>query len=84
MKLSIKIEDLELRSCNRSLGQKGKHDRLEIVKWNDDMCHTLAHWHDYNLQYCIDRPLKPDVDFELFHKLTKVGYSLLKEFYNII
>ena len=62
MKFSIRIEDLELRSCGEHLLTEGvEHTRAEIVQWeNEEYCWTLAYWNKnsngYNLEFVGNRP----------------------------
>ena len=86
MKFSLRIEGLEVRSCNKHLLDDGEHDRAEIVKWSKDKnekeyCFTIAYWNKgeegYDLQFVGSRPF--DVDGEIFMKLAKQGQKMLDE-----
>ena len=83
MKFSIRIEDLELRSCGEHLLTEGvEHTRAEIVKWeNEEYCWTLAYWNKningYNLMFVGNRPF--DTNQEIFMKLAKQGQRLLDD-----
>ena len=86
MKFNLRIEDLEVRSCNINLLSDGEHDRAEIVKWSrsrdkKEHCCTVAYWNldkeDYNLQFVGNRPF--DADTGIFMKLAKHGQQILDD-----
>lgn len=86
MNFNLRIEDLEVRSCNNNLMPNGKHERAEIVKYSHDtdgkeFCWTVAYWikekEGYNLKFVGGRPF--NVYGELFMKIAKQGQILLDE-----
>ena len=77
-KICYKIGDeLELRTCDISLTQRGEPETLEIIKWEGSSCYTLAYWKKGDLMFVGDRPL--NVDQDDFFRLVKYGYETLKE-----
>ena len=88
MEFTIKINDLELRSCVEvGLSMSEKYNTAEIVLWkhykddNSDKkyCLTVAYWvkesDTYNLKFVGERPF--EIDNKIFMKLIKIGQSLL-------
>lgn len=83
MKFSLRIEDLEVRSCNENLLLDRIHDRAEIVKWESlkdvEYCGTVAYWErvkgGYELRFINDRPF--NVDPVIFMGLAKQGQRML-------
>lgn len=76
---------LELRTCNKYLGQEGEHTRMEIVQWwsNPDVCYTLAAWDRtdetpplFDLKFVGDRPFKLEFPTE-FWELAAKGQKYL-------
>lgn len=87
MKFNLRIEDLEVRSCNIHLLSDGEHNRAEIVEWSkgrdktqSHSC-TLAYWNldeeGYDLQFVGGRPF--DTDTGIFMKLAKHGQQILDD-----
>jgi hypothetical protein len=87
MKFNLRIEDLEVRSCNINLLSDGEHNRAEIVEWSkgtgktqSHSC-TLAYWNldeeGYDLQFVGGRPF--DTDTGIFMKLAKHGQQILDD-----
>ena len=85
MKFNMRIEDIEVRSCNSTLISEGEHTTAEIVKWNCDVpnqeyCFTVAYWKKINydrldLIFVGDRPF--EINQKLFMKIAEYGdYSL--------
>ncbi len=86
MKFNIRIDNLEVRSCNENLLSVGDHTKAEIVKWEDEAsCYTLAYWtkdsEGYDLQFVGNRPF--DVDEQLFMELAKQGQLILDSYFSI-
>ena len=82
MKFNIKIGNLELRSTGEGLISTNKHDRAEIVKWeNHNNCYTIARYdiNGDNFSFIDDRPYDRGVDMLVFMKLVKIGFSLLRD-----
>lgn len=80
MKFNIRIDNLEVRSCNENLLSVGDHTKAEIVKWEDEAsCYTLAYWtkdsEGYDLQFVGNRPF--GADWRLFMDLAQQGQKLL-------
>ena len=45
MKFSIRLDDLEVRSCGKHfLVESEPHDTAELIKWEDRYCYVLAYW----------------------------------------
>ena len=84
MKFTFRIDDLELRSCNKNLLEEGEHTTAEIVKWfKEDTCYVVAHWvlgrECYDLMFVSDRFIK--VDKSVLMELAEMGQNILnKEF----
>ena len=90
-KFSIKKGNLELRSCDQHLANFNKHDRAEIVKWDDkydgkEYCYTIGHWrrpkdNDFDFVFVGDRVLEVDESvIKLIHKgQRKLKKALAKE-----
>jgi len=86
MKFNLRIEDLEVRSCNINLLSDGEHNRAEIVEWSkgrdkkESTC-TLAYWNldeeGYDLQFVGGRPF--NTDSVVFMKLAKHGQQILND-----
>lgn len=83
-KFSLRINDLEVRSCGKQLLSDDGHNRAEIVKWfkvtdEKECCMAVAYWREhsggYNLQFIGDRAFK--VDAEVFMVLAKHGQDVL-------
>ena len=60
---SVRVGDLELRSCDDALCGKTPHTSAEIVQWADfdggPGCYTLAHWGgERDLRFVGARPLE--------------------------
>jgi hypothetical protein len=79
MEVSIRIKDLELRSCNEFL-MEGT-GTFEIVQWVDDKCYTVAFFINgsIDLTFVGGRPF--DTCKDTFWALAQVGFELLKEEY---
>lgn len=80
----MRIEQLEVRSCNKHLMNDGEHITCEIVKWNDDnkTCFTLASWCEhkggYDLHFVGCRPFEL-CEYSEFWKLAKAGQQYLED-----
>ena len=79
---NIRIENLELRSCDENLVKWKEGTTAAIVKWyKKGSCIVIAYWvkdkESYDLKFCWDRPLEYDVDWDDFKRLIKIGYKLL-------
>jgi hypothetical protein len=90
MKFNLRIEDLEVRSCNEHLLSDGGHNRAEIVKWSNhtdkkESCWTITYWNEgekgYDLRFVGGWSF--DADSELFMKLAKQGQQILGDTFNI-
>lgn len=86
MKFNFRIEDLELRSCRKSLVQTGDHTTAEIIKWQETSCFTLAYWtkdtsDDFDLKFVGNRPFKENT--KLFIELAEIGQALLEKIHTI-
>jgi hypothetical protein len=86
MKFNLRIEDLEVRSCDSNLLSSSEHTRAHIVKWSNDTdkkeyCWTIAYWIEgketIDLQFVGARPF--EVDWELFMKIAREGQRMLFE-----
>lgn len=84
MKFNLRIENLELRSCNEKLLSYGKHTTAEIVEWGKNTKErtpnwTLAYWNKteegYNLQFVGKRPFA--ISSIVFMQLAKEGQERL-------
>lgn len=89
-KFSFRIENLEVRSCNKYLLSDGEHERAEIIEWSTntaekEVCATIANWDKgeerYNLRFVGSRPFY--VDKELFMILAKLGQEVLDNEFNM-
>ena len=83
-RFNMRIGDLEVRTCNKSLIGSGQHTTAEIIRWHEgkDTCHTLAYWvkddDGFYLKYVGSRPLKDDrCDPDTWWRLTKAGQDYL-------
>lgn len=91
MNLSIRIGDLELRSCDEHLFvQDVTHTTAEIVKWErtdsgkgKESCYTVAYWvkgsAGYDVMFVGNRPF--EIDKNTLWILLKSGQTLLNEYY---
>ena len=81
MEFKFRIGDLELRSCDEDLLQRGKHIKAEIVKWtSNDTCYLIAVYNQdndgyFDLKFVGNRPF--DADQEMFMLLAKMGQEIL-------
>lgn len=41
---NFRIGDIEARTCNKYLLHSVKNETIEIVKWQQDSCYTIANW----------------------------------------
>jgi hypothetical protein len=88
MNFSLRINDLEARSCDRHLFISEPHDRAEIVKWGSDNkerhCFTVAYWEKskdgYNLKFVGNRPF--EIDTILFMDIAKQGQRILDDIFD--
>lgn len=87
MNFSIKMGDLEVRSCNKRLITSNEgHDRAEIVQWLNNetkpACYTIAYWgvedEKYDLRFVGNRPFDEKIDILVFMRLAKMGQDLLE------
>ena len=81
-KYQYRINDIEARSCNKFL-MSDEDTTIEIVKWQGDICYTLAYWvmdsEGYDLKFVGDRPFA--VDNETFWTIATTAQGFLdKEF----
>lgn len=83
--MEIKAGDLELRSCDDSLSNDGKHSTLELVKWvnrfnEPDFCFVICYWikssEGYDLKFVGNRFLLYP-DRETFWNLLEIGQKYL-------
>lgn len=91
MKFNFRIENLEVRSCEKHLLLEEKHEIAEIIKWEKDVndkkeyCYAIAYWNKtkegYDLLFMGDRPFK--IDKNIFWQLAEQGQKLLEETENI-
>lgn len=93
MNFSVKIKDLEIRSCRKDLSLDLPHNTAEIIQWdlaaiNHDSednpkkyCYTLAYWikdiNSYDLRFLGSRPFDNLVNRHHFWTLAKIGQRLL-------
>lgn len=80
-KMSMRIGDLEVRTCNKFLLQNKDHTTAQIIHWmNDDTCCTMASWKMYSegheLHFVGDRPFNIG-NKDDFWTLAKVGQEYL-------
>ena len=82
MKFNIRIDSLEVRSCNENLLSGGDHTTAEVVKWDGEerpSCYTIAYWskesEGYDLHFVGNRPF--GADWRLFMELAQQGQKLL-------
>lgn len=88
--MSCRIGDLEVRTCNESLTQDGKHTTAEIIKWEPDTklppeyCFTIACWklgkEGFSLEFIGAKPFEYATSEE-FWKLAKLGDDYLQEYF---
>jgi len=85
---SHRIGDLEVRTCNLNLMQKGTHKTAEIVKWHkydhkeEETCHTIASWKKYSdnefeMHFTGKRPFYENP--EEFFELARIGQTHLDD-----
>lgn len=88
MNFSIRIDNLEVRSCGEHLLQKNPHNTAEILRWefheNDpgvEFCYVLAYWvknkEGYDLSFVNDRPFDKDIPDDTFMFLAGEGQKIL-------
>jgi len=79
-KFNHRIDDLELRSCNKHLLSNDKHTTAEIVIHENDKCYTIAYWQT-NKDNCdltfIDNRIMLKFNIEDFFTLAKIGQEKL-------
>lgn len=86
-KISLRIGDIELRTCDKSLLSKVEtHTTAEIIIWLTDekekaFCIVLAYWikdkEGFNLHFVGDRPFRYSNDN--FWRIAKFGQEYLNE-----
>ncbi len=86
-KLSIRENDIELRTCNDSLGLNGEHTTAEIVRWTKDcsgeqFCHAIASWRKgsegYYMVFVGGRPANLSAaGVKIFWRLYRRGQKFL-------
>lgn len=88
MKFNIRIDNLEIRSCNETLLSGGDHTTAEVVKWDGEerpSCYTIAYWskgsEGYELRFVGNRPF--GVNETLFMELAKCGQLILDSYFNL-
>lgn len=89
MKFSIRVKDLEVRSCNDNLLSGGEHTKAVIVKWSrkasdEEYCYAVAKYdrgsEGFDLTFIGSRPFDC-TDRLTFFNLAEQGQRLLDEFY---
>ena len=59
-RFSVRIKNVEVRSCNDNLMSYEPHTTAEIIKWDDRTCFTIASWRrdscGYYLRFVGSRP----------------------------
>lgn len=88
-KLSFRIGNVELHTCDYMLCQSGDHVRAEIVVWQECdegiTCATVASWvktkEGFELSFVGDRPFIY-CDPVVFFKLAKVGQDHLDNYFD--
>ena len=84
MKFSIRIDQLELRTCNNHLTLEQPYTTAEIVAWVDSpgkksYCYTIARWEKdsegYSLKMIGNRPFDKDIEQSTFMFLAKQGQT---------
>ena len=82
----MRICDVEVRTCDKSLCSTGFQETAEIVKWHDgeETCHTIAAWRKskegYDLHFVGGRPFD-DCDSDVFWRLAKAGQDYLDDYF---
>ncbi|MDD6640934.1 MAG: hypothetical protein PUE66_08080 [Erysipelotrichaceae bacterium] len=90
MKASIRIKDLELRSCDEHLvASNENHTTMEISRWQNyrgkESCYVIAYFKVDKNELCSDliflgdRPFDKEVDKDTLWYLCKLGSSIIKE-----
>ncbi len=83
-KFNVRIDNMELMSCDESLTSDGEHTTAVIVSWcmseERPSCYTLAYWVKYGegleLKFIGDHPFREDRN--TFWALAKYGQQLLE------
>lgn len=87
--LTLKLNDLELKSCNSGLLSSSPHSSANIVKNDIDhegkpYCYSLAYWtkgsEGYSLQFVGDRPFRYSTA-EDFWFLAEFGQKFLDKIF---
>lgn len=88
--LTLKIGDLELRSCNSNLLSSTPHSTANIVRVERDRedkpyCYSLAYWtkgsEGFTLQFVADRPFRY-ASAEDFWFLAEFGQKFLDKLFD--
>lgn len=91
MKFSVRIGDLEVRSCGDHLMSSDDDYRAEMVKWSvgsdkKPYCFTVAYWdlgsENYNMQFVGNRPFALDSSDFMF--MAETGQIILDGFYESV
>ncbi len=84
--LSLRIGDLELRTCDENLLQRRALTTAEVIRWEKrdaapEFCYVLAMWRKgkegYSLEFIGGRPF--DAPEKTFWRLAKFGQESLDE-----
>lgn len=88
--INVRIDRLELRSCNARLGIEGKHETCEIILWHQPLnlagvpetCHAVAYWvrhkDGFDLRFVGLRPF--ETDRLTFWHLAELGQRFVEKF----
>ena len=83
-RLSMRIGDFEVRTCDEILSDSGPHCRASIVKWEGESCIAIAHWErsteGFDLRFVGSRPFAY-AEPMAFWKLAQVGDDHLREYF---
>lgn len=88
-KFSMRIGDLELRTCDEHLVSFKEHTTANIVKWYEylekEYCMSVAFWkrgkEGYDLRFVGRRPIV-ECDAKEFWELITVGQRRLDEYFD--
>lgn len=81
-RFNMRIGDLEARSCNDNLTLDGEHTTIDIIRWQDSMCWSIAYFRRdkdgiYDMVAIPERLV--DFDWKVFSMLVTTASIYLKE-----
>jgi hypothetical protein len=85
-KMSMRIKDIEVRTCGDGLLMNGPHKQAEIIRWfkrdgSSDYCIVVAYWtktkEGWDLKFVGNRPF--EVEHGEFMRAAEFGQKFLED-----